>query len=388
MGGLPRQTDGLVAWNEQRANGTSKSTSAKGYESYCIFEHLKDFTESSGDIVTWPLPTWEALVTALTSAEFKEYLQDQEKTLGVTRFGYASWYGPQGYSGYEVGGEEEGSTAGTRYVKSAWATFNTTIPTADQLPVSEIRTWHGAWEELVVVSGVDAFALSSWLWGYMALVDALLGACVSGIVISLGVAYAVLIIATSNIIVATIAMTSILGILLSVSLTMVLLGWAVSILESISLIVVVGMSVDFTVHLMHSYRESDEETRFAKARAALTEMGVSVFSGAITTFASACPLLFATFVFFSQFGTFIGVITSWSIIWAIFFLMTFALMVGPEPKAGIDHKEGDEVELYGEVSFRVVKRAFKALYTRRAPDVDDTSTDLENQKVAGKGGIL
>lgn len=132
--------------------------------------------------------------------------------------------------------------------------------------------------------------------------------------------------------------------MLTVFMTMVILGMKISVLESVSMIVVVGMSVDYTVHLMHSYHESSESTRFGRARLAMTEMGVSVFGGALTTFVAACPLFMAQFIFFSQFGTFIGMITVYSILWAIFFLMTLAAVAGPEPneQTGV---------LYGEITF-------------------------------------
>jgi predicted RND superfamily exporter protein len=159
----------------------------------------------------------------------------------------------------------------------------------------------------------------------------------------------VLVVATTNWVVATMAITSIVGIMLTVFATMVALGWKISVLESVSMIVVVGMSVDYTVHLMHSYHECAEATRFGRARLAMTEMGVSVFGGALTTFVAACPLFFAKFVFFSQFGSFIGMITVYSIVWAIFFLMTLAAFAGPEARQ--DGNGGGVGHLYGEITF-------------------------------------
>jgi hypothetical protein len=107
------------------------------------------------------------------------------------------------------------------------------------------------------------------------------------------------------------------------------------------MIVVVGMAVDYTVHLMHSYNECGAPSRFEKAQIALTEMGVSVVSGAFTTFVAAIPLLFAQFIFFQRFGSFIAMITSASIAWAVFYLMTLAMAVGPEGTEGSDHLFGD-----------------------------------------------
>jgi multidrug efflux pump subunit AcrB len=118
-------------------------------------------------------------------------------------------------------------------------------------------------------------------------------------------------------------------------------GWKISILESICMIVVVGMAVDYTVHLMHSYNETSSPKRFEKAQIALTEMGVSVVSGAFTTVVAATPLLFAQFIFFQRFGSFIAMITAASILWAVVYLMTLAMTVGPELKPGTNNLVGD-----------------------------------------------
>jgi hypothetical protein len=274
-------------------------------------------------------------VKALQSAAFLRYLHRQEKAHGPTLFGRAGWYSQAGTgpSSYTVGADD---TYGP-YVQAAWATFNTTIPSQQKMPVSRIESWHRAWEGAmgrVPAGPPNAFAVVSGdknnLYSVMALVEELLKSSVSGIAISLGLAYFTLIVSTRNLIIATMAIVSIIGIIITVFFTMVVIGWEISIIESVCMIVVVGMSVDYTVHLMHSYHESDLPNRFERGRAALTEMGVSVLSGAVTTFCASCPLLGATFLFFVRFGTFIAIITVYSIVWGVFFLMALALTVGPE----------------------------------------------------------
>merc|ERR1711865_309355 len=83
---------------------------------------------------------------------------------------------------------------------------------------------------------------------------------------------------------------------------------------------------------MHSYRHAAAPTRVAKATIALTEMGVSVVSGAMTTFLAAAPMFSSVFFFFFQFGSFIAMITVLSLFWAIVYLMTLAAAFGPETK--------------------------------------------------------
>ena len=75
-----------------------------------------------------------------------------------------------------------------------------------------------------------------------------------------------------------------MSVLVVVALLMVILGFEVDFLTSIALIVVVGLSVDYTVHLVHVYNHSTARTRAEKTRECLVVMGVSVLSGACTTF--------------------------------------------------------------------------------------------------------
>ena len=54
--------------------------------------------------------------------------------------------------------------------------------------------------------------------------------------------------------------------------------------ESISGVIVIGFSVDYTVHLGHMYKEAwDQPTREEKTRYALTHMGATVIGGGLTT---------------------------------------------------------------------------------------------------------
>ena len=68
--------------------------------------------------------------------------------------------------------------------------------------------------------------------------------------------------------------------------------------ESISLVVLIGFSVDYIVHLSADYMHSVQIRRYDKMRQAYREMGVSILSGCITTFGCGFCLFFGNFVFF------------------------------------------------------------------------------------------
>ena len=63
---------------------------------------------------------------------------------------------------------------------------------------------------------------------------------------------------------------------------------------------VVGLAVDFVVHLAEGYHLADGNSRKVKLKSALEKMGTSVFSGACTTLGASAFMLFAKMQFFFQ----------------------------------------------------------------------------------------
>ena len=67
--------------------------------------------------------------------------------------------------------------------------------------------------------------------------------------------------------------------------------------ENVFTILVVGMSIDYSVHLAHFYNHASG-TRYEKAREAMYGVGVSVLGGAITTIGAGIPLFLCVVMFF------------------------------------------------------------------------------------------
>ena len=94
------------------------------------------------------------------------------------------------------------------------------------------------------------------------------------------------------------AILSVAGVVVTFIGIIVAIGWELGIIESICITILVGLSVDYVLHIANSYNESEEKTRYEKVSMAILEIGVSVFSAAITTLGSATLLLFTTVLFF------------------------------------------------------------------------------------------
>merc|ERR1711974_145794 len=107
------------------------------------------------------------------------------------------------------------------------------------------------------------------------------------------------------------------------------LQWQLDIFNVIFLIMAVGLSVDYTVHLLHAFNESGGASRDERVKDSLTSMGMTVLSGAVTTLLAALPLTFTQSTFFKRFGTFVFIIIFLSIVLALTFLIPLLLLVGP-----------------------------------------------------------
>lgn len=185
----------------------------------------------------------------------------------------------------------------------AYVSFNSTLP-ARALPFEEISPHFEDWEEwtdnqLTELRGFQTNAL----WDWMVTQKALLTSVFSSVGTCLAFALVVLAIASTNWIIAILCVVCIVAILCTFALAIVCAGWALGIFEAIGLIVVVGLSVDYTVHLGHSYNEcrvvdGKDASREDRTQHALTEMGISVVSGAGTTFLAAVFLVFTSFTFY------------------------------------------------------------------------------------------
>lgn len=60
-------------------------------------------------------------------------------------------------------------------------------------------------------------------------------------------------------------------------------GWEFGTFESMNAIIIIGLSVDYVVHLANSYAESHQTDKSKRVEDMLTTIGVSVLGGGLTT---------------------------------------------------------------------------------------------------------
>jgi predicted RND superfamily exporter protein len=220
-------------------------------------------------------------------------------------------------------------------MKLAWVSFNATIPLVNT--VEQANEWYRRWEDYRKghVEGLGGFQTTE-VYVFMVTQNEMVYAALSGIFLSLFVAFAVMAITTKNWRLTLLGLFNIAGITVVFLGIMPLIGWSLGESECIFLIAVVGLSVDYTAHLLHSYHHGVHfgDSREDRSKYALSEMGVSVTNSAITTILAALVLFGCGFYFFFQFGAFIFFVIGFSILMSITFLIPLLLLVGPNGETG------------------------------------------------------
>jgi len=159
-----------------------------------------------------------------------------------------------------------------------------------------------------------------------------------GLSIAFPVAFLVLLCATGNIIIATYAIMTVFfivfGVLGFINYSM---NWHLGIAESIAGIIIIGFSVDYTVHLGHMYNDAepngfhDRKSKFEMTSRVLL---LTVIGGAITTIGAGVFMFPCQLIFFNKMAVLIVATILFSWVYALGFFMSLLYLVGPEGATG------------------------------------------------------
>ena len=157
-----------------------------------------------------------------------------------------------------------------------------------------------------------------------------------GVTLVMVIAFVVINLSTLNVIVSIGAILAIGGI---VATTMgygvqLLMSYPLGVAESIATVILIGFSMDYCLHLAGAYIASKKATRQERTRESLTEMGVSVTAGALTTVFSAVFLFGTVLTFFQKFAFIIIFTIGGSWLWSTVFFSSFCMVFGPEGDFG------------------------------------------------------
>lgn len=110
--------------------------------------------------------------------------------------------------------------------------------------------------------------------------------------IAIAMAFAVMLLTTLNVLVSVYAILTIIGIISVTTGSLVLSGWKLNILESITMSVAVGVSIDFAMHFGVAYcLAPNKQCRKARVQFSLSRMGSAITMAAVTTFIAGKDLV-------------------------------------------------------------------------------------------------
>ncbi|XP_074541217.1 protein dispatched homolog 1 [Halichoeres trimaculatus] len=164
--------------------------------------------------------------------------------------------------------------------------------------------------------------------------DSLSDGTLVAMALSVAVAFSVMLLTTWNVIISLYAILSIAGTIFVTVGSLVLLGWELNVLESVTISVAVGLSVDFAVHYGVAYRLAPEPDREGKVIFSLSRMGSAIAMAALTTFVAGAMMMPSTVLAYTQLGTFMMLIMCISWAFATFFFQCMCRCLGPQGTFG------------------------------------------------------
>ncbi len=150
------------------------------------------------------------------------------------------------------------------------------------------------------------------------------------IAVSLSVALLIMLVTSLNVVITFYAIITIAITIFFTVAILVLLGWELNILESITISLAVGLSIDFVIHYGVAYRLSSHEDSVLRVKESFRRVGNAVAMAAITTFLSGAAIMSAKVIAYQQLGTFLMLVMTTSWAFSTFFFQSLCRIIGPK----------------------------------------------------------
>lgn len=159
-----------------------------------------------------------------------------------------------------------------------------------------------------------------------------------GMAIAFPVAFGTLLIATRNAVLSFFAIFSVASVVAAtLGMCWRYLGWALGTGEAIAGVMVIGLAVDYTIHLGHMYDHAGRHghtSREARFDYAIDTMALTVIAGAITTAGAGVFMFACQSTFFPKMATLITGTIIFSLVYSLLFFMPLLYLAGPEGDFG------------------------------------------------------
>lgn len=249
--------------------------------------------------------------------------------------------------------EEAGIKVNLKYLENMYVVFDLNYtrvimtdisfvtPIRAQEPYSVMWPVYNTWQDELekfnsgAPSGGDsAVATGGQSWVYQITQRTLVSSMYSGIGIMMAVAFCTLVIATLNWFVSILAILCIAFIIALLLGVIYVIGWALGITETIAVIISIGYSFDGVAHIATAYIESKSVSRADRTRDALTDLGISILFGVISTLLAGFMLFPAVIIFFFKFAALIVATVAFNLIVGLGLFPALLTICGPEGDFG------------------------------------------------------
>mmetsp|Transcript_63460 Transcript_63460/g.112838 ORF Transcript_63460/g.112838 Transcript_63460/m.112838 type:complete len:997 (+) Transcript_63460:62-3052(+) len=205
-------------------------------------------------------------------------------------------------------------------------------------------------------SSLNELAVASSLFPRYDMGAELMGGFFTGCLIAMPVAFVVLLVATKNIVISLYSVVAVASIVVSVlGFCKSVMDWDLGTGEAVAGVIVIGYSVDYTLHLSHMYCEASQHghvTRAARTEFAVRNMGSTVFAGAATTFAAGGIMFVCYIRFFYKMAVLISITIFYSLLFSMGMVNGLLMIAGPQGNfgnlPGLSRKADTSEKLAGE----------------------------------------
>ena len=218
-------------------------------------------------------------------------------------------------------------------IKLVWCGFNiTSLSSGFGDAYGDVDTVQKRMDDALVVaeekSGMKNMYHTSIKWLFNRMIATTFEFAVMSLVISYCIACGVIMLVTGNWKVTIISAYVLLSIISFSLMGLVVCGYEMSLNECCVILVAAGMSVDYLLHMAHSFNHS-KGSKEERVRQSLKEMGISVLSGAITTMSAAISLCFCVFYIYSRLGVYLLWLISSAFVYSVTALTALLAEFGP-----------------------------------------------------------
>ena len=144
----------------------------------------------------------------------------------------------------------------------------------------------------------------------------------------------VLLAATQNILLTMASVISVAVVVVTIIALIVTLKWELGLSECLCIVIMIGLSIDYCVHLAMDYKYQPYILRARKMQATYKNMGSPILAGTISTLGAGTFLFGGKLTIFMKFGVCIMCTIAVSFIVSMVFFGALMMIVGPQNGCG------------------------------------------------------